>query len=102
MLLVGMVLAFVVGEGLPNVLRQPPYVAIEFVGIGLMLAGFVIGWRREAIGGATAIIGFGTFAVTELIVNQHLPAGAIWLFVVPGFLLLASSGMRLCTQPRNR
>jgi hypothetical protein len=101
LLLVGMVVLFVVGEGPPNIFRQPPSVTVEFAGTGLMLAGFLAGWRWEAIGGITAVAGFAVFIATELIVNRHLPGGAIWLFVVPGLLLLASSGLRICL-PMNR
>lgn len=95
LLLVGLVITFAVGEGPPNVFRQPLPVTVEFIGMGLMLAGFLIGWRWEAMGGATSIAGFAIFAATELIVNRHLPGFAICLFVVPGLLFLASSGLRI-------
>ena len=93
LLLVGLVIAFAIGEGPPNVFRQPPPVTIEFIGMGLMLTGLVIGWRWEALGGVTTIVGFGVFAATELVVNRHLPGAALWLFAVPGVLFVASSGL---------
>ncbi len=93
LLLVCLVITFAVGEGTPGTFRQPPRVIVEFIALGLMLAGLLIGWRWEATGGVTTIAGFALFAATGLIVNRHLPGFAICLFLVPGLLFLASSGL---------
>jgi peptidoglycan/LPS O-acetylase OafA/YrhL len=92
LLLVGMVLIFLVGEGPPNPFRQPPSVQVEFLGMILMVAGFLAGWRWEALGGLLAVTGFAAFAATEVIVNHSPPGGAIPLFAVPGLLFLLSYG----------
>jgi hypothetical protein len=93
LLLVGMVLLFMIGDGPPNVSRQPASVQIEFLGMGLMVVGFIAGWRWEPLGGLLAVIGFAVFLVTELAVNHRPPGGAISLFVVPGVLYLMSWGV---------
>jgi len=94
LLLVGLVLIFMVGEGPPNPFNQPPPVQIEFLGMALMLVGFLAGWRREGAGGLMAMIGFIVFAATEAIVNRRPPGGAIPLFAVPGVLNLLDYGVR--------
>ena len=94
LLLVALVVVFLVGEGPPNPFRQPLPVQAEFLAMVLMLAGFLVGWRWEAAGGLTAIIGFALFAATEVIVNGKPPHGAIPLFAIPGLLYLLASGLR--------
>jgi len=96
-LLVGTVLLFLVGEGPPNPVRQPLPVQIELLGMGLMVVGFLLGWRWEGIGGLVAVFGFALFTATELAVNGKLPGGAIPLFAVPGllYLLAFAAGKRL-------
>lgn len=81
---------FLFGEGFPNVFAQPPEVVLEFLAMGSMIAGFLLGWRWEAIGGGLALLGFGLFCGVELIVNGAFPGGAIPLFAIPGILLLVS------------
>jgi hypothetical protein len=100
-LMLGLVIAFATGEGIPNVFKQPPRVQVEFAAVGLIIVGLVVGWRWEAIGGATTIAGVALFTATELLVNRRLPGPALWLFAVPGLLLLASSGLGIGRrQPR--
>jgi len=94
LLLVALVAVFLVGEGgPPNILRQLSPVQLEFLAICLMLAGFLLGWRWEALGGGLAVGGFALFFGTELAVNGKPPGGAIPLFAVPGVLLLVSHGL---------
>lgn len=88
--LTAMACAFLIGEGFPNIAAQPLEVVLEFVAFGMMIAGFLLGWRWEGIGGGLALVGFVLFCSVELIVNAALPGGAIPLFAVPGILLLIS------------
>lgn len=93
LLLVGLVAVVVAGQGPPNPLHAPPSVQVEFLGLLLVLAGCLAGWRWEGLGGLLVVAGFGAFVVTELAVNGKLPGGAIPLFAVPGVLFLAAFGV---------
>ena len=94
LLLVGLVALITVGEGgPPNIMAQPLLVQVEFAAMFTMLAGFLVGWRWEGVGGVTAVVGFLVFLASEMIGNGTLPGGAIPLFVVPGILLLISHGL---------
>ena len=93
LILAGLVLLFVVGEGPPNPVRQPFSVQLEFLAMFLMLAGFLLGWRWEAVGGIVAVAGFAIFFATEMVVNGRPPGRAIPLFAIPGLLFFASYGM---------
>jgi hypothetical protein len=72
---------FVVGEGLPPVGWQPEGVQLSFVGMGMMLLGFLVGWRRE--GTAALLIGLGSTL-------WHISEGRITSSVSPTPLLVAA------------
>lgn len=93
LILAGLVLLFVVGEGPPNPVRQPFSVQLEFLAMFLMLAGFLLGWRWEAAGGIMVVVGFAIFFATEMVVNGRPPGRAIPLFAIPGVLFLATAGV---------
>jgi hypothetical protein len=88
--LIGMVALFAVGEGIPDLTGQPAAVQAELFALGLMLVGFALGWRWEAVGGGLALGGFITFCGAELLANGRLPGGAIPLLCIPGLLFLIS------------
>ncbi len=90
-----LITVFMMGEGIPDLTRQPPSVQTEFFAMGLMLAGFALGWRWEVVGGGVALGGFLIFCVTEWVVNGRLPGGANPLLCIPGILLLASWGLKV-------
>ena len=99
-LLVG---AIAIGHGrLPNLLEAPPPVAIEFAALATMVAGSLIGWRNEQLGGWMVIAGWFTFASTELAVNGSLPGATILLFGVPGVLYLLSHTLRQIPYWKSR
>ena len=56
LLLAGMVLLFMIGEGPPNPWNQPPRVQVEFLGMALMVAGFLAGWRWAGAGGSWPLL----------------------------------------------
>ena len=93
LMLAGLGLFFVVGEGPPHPVRQPISVQLEFLAMLLMLAGFLLGWRWEAAGGILAVVGFAVFFATEMVVNGRQPGRAIPLFAIPGVLFLATAGV---------
>jgi len=91
LLLAGLVCAFTFGYGgLPNVFTQAVPVQLEFLAMAVMLAGFILGWWRRAVGGGLALIGFALFLGVEMIGNGSLPGGPILLFGIPGALFLTS------------
>ena len=95
LLLLGLVIVLVVGQGgPPNVLRQPTPVQLEFAALGLMLLGLVLGWVLEGLGGLLVLLGLAAFNTVELAVNGRPAVGAFPLFAVPGALLLVSAALR--------
>jgi hypothetical protein len=89
------VLIAIAHRGLPNVLEQPVPVQIEFAALGLMVLGLILGWIREAAGGAITLLGLGTFVATEVFTNHRMPGGAIPWFLIPAILFLAVSAMQM-------
>jgi hypothetical protein len=95
LLLIGLVIVIMVGEGgPPNIFRQPPPVQLEFAAFGLMLLGLIIGWTREGLGGLLVLLGLGAFNCVELMVNRRPALGAFPLFAAPGALFLISALLR--------
>jgi hypothetical protein len=95
LLLLGLVIVLVVGQGgPPNVLRQPTPVQLEFAALGLMLLGLVVGWVREGLGGLLVLLGLAAFNAVELAVNGRPAVGAFPLFAVPGALFVLSALLR--------
>ena len=92
MLLLGLVIAIAIGHGgPPNIFLQPPSVQLEFIALGVMLVGLVIGWLRAGLGGLLVLVGLAAFNAIELTVNGRLALGAFPLFAVPGTLFLLSA-----------
>ena len=56
---------FVLGEGLPPVGSQPQGVQLSFVAVGLMLLGFVVGWKREGTAALLIASGWTLWHVSE-------------------------------------
>jgi hypothetical protein len=95
LLLSGLVIAMVIGQGgPPNIFRQPTSVQLEFAALGLMLLGLLIGLVREGLGGLLVLLGLAAFNSVELAVNGRLALGAFPLFAVPAALLLLSALLR--------
>lgn len=95
LLLFGLVIVVVVGQGgPPNIWRQPTRVQMELAALGLMLLGLVLGWVREGLGGLLVLLGLAAFNGVELAVNGRPARGAFPLFAVPGALFLLSALLR--------
>jgi hypothetical protein len=98
----GLVVAIFIGHGgPPTIFSQPTSVQLEFVALGLMLLGLVVGWMREGLGGLLVLLGLAAFNAVELVVNGVPARGAFPLFAVPGVLFLVSAlmGWRGRQQP---
>lgn len=68
-----LVVTFAIGEGLPPVWKQPTSVKIEFLGMSLMIAGAVVGWRRDGLAGILILAGYVLFPVVELSLHGRFP-----------------------------
>lgn len=91
LLLFGLVAVIVIGHGgLPNVLEQPVRVQLEFLAMGLSVAGFLVGCRSDGWGALLTLGGFGLFCAVEMVINHRLPGQAIPYFTIPGILYLLS------------
>jgi len=64
-LIVLLIAALAVGEGVPNPLHQPTVVNFSFVALLVMLAGQVTAWWREGTAGALVLGGMAAFAVAN-------------------------------------
>ena len=95
-LLIGMIVAIAIGEGMPNPLAQPPIVQLGFAGLGMIVIGFLGGWRWELAGGIVSIVG------VCMIFGPTMVNGRITLFIavllVPGVLYMASHLLRCGPQ----
>jgi hypothetical protein len=56
---------FAIGEGLPPIWREPPGVQLEFLGMFLVLAGIVAGWRWDGRAAILILAGYGLFYSVE-------------------------------------
>ena len=90
--LVGVLVAFAVGHGgLPDLSKAPAPVRAEFAALALIVAGCLLGWRWEAVGGAVVVFGYIAFNVAELVTNGTFAGGLIPLLVIPGLLYLMAA-----------
>lgn len=76
---------FVLAEGLPPIAGQPEGVQLNFIALGFMLAGFVVGWRREGTAALLIASGWTLWQVSESSVRWNLfqtplPVGALFAF----------------------
>jgi tRNA A-37 threonylcarbamoyl transferase component Bud32 len=56
---------FVFGQGFPPILSQPAGVQLNFIGLSLMLAGFVIGWKRDGAAALLIALGWAVWHASE-------------------------------------
>lgn len=87
LLLTLLVLVIYIGEGPPplRILLHP----IQ-IGIWLVVAGLLAGWKYEGWGGLIALSGAATMFIYERIAWHHWLGGVFPLFLLPAILLLAS------------
>jgi hypothetical protein len=82
-------LAFVVIEYLRT---GPPVVESYYQGamLAIVFAGYAVGWRQEALGGALAIIGTLGFVLLNTLLLEFEPNAASAGFAVPGLFYLGA------------
>ena len=96
--IIGLLLFFIivliaVGQGIPNPFTQPVRVQLGFLALGLMLAGFLGGWRWELSGGLLSICGWLLF-VSAAVGSPNRLNGFVLALALPGTLYLASAVFR--------
>ena len=93
-LVAGLILLVVVGESISNGL---PPLRVLFnpiqLGIWASIAGMILGWKWEAVGGALILLACAGMNVYEHAVTGRWLGGAFPLFWIPGLLLLLSAGL---------
>ncbi len=88
-LLVVLIFAIAVGEGMPNPFTQPLDVRIGFLALALTVAGILAGWRWEFSGGILSLGGWLLFIVS--VVSLKRLNWFLLLLALPGILYLASA-----------
>jgi len=83
--LLALLVAFAVGEGLPNPLGQPIVVNLLSVAMLTMMVGLIIAWKWEGVGGLLILGGFGFFAAVNHGIRLNVVFGPM---VVTGLLFL--------------
>ena len=90
-LLVGLVLLFLIGEGLPPLSSLGLPVSLMFLAKLLCLTGFVMLWRWELPGGLLALLGITAFYGLNYAASGRFPGGWVFpLFFVPGILAVTA------------
>lgn len=64
-LLFWVLLFFVVGEGIPNPMKQSWAERIELLAMFIMWFGLVIAWKAELFGGILVLLGYTSFCTVE-------------------------------------
>jgi hypothetical protein len=87
---VGLVLAFIVGEG-NNPSGRNEWLGFLFFPVGISV-GMILAWWKEGLGGSITVGSLLAFYLFRLTTAGTLPKGWAWLaFAAPGFLFLLSS-----------
>lgn len=73
-LLVVLIAAIAIGEGVPNPYRQPPEVNACLVAMLVMALGQLVAWKREAAGAALILSGVTLFAI----INRGIELNAVF------------------------
>ena len=86
---IGLVLAFLVGEGFdPAKFKATEWLGFLFFPVGISV-GMILAWWREGFGGIITVVSLLTFYIINLATTGTLPKGWAWLvFAAPGFLFL--------------
>jgi hypothetical protein len=85
---------FILGEGLPPIASQPEGVQLNFVALGLMLAGFVVGWKREGTAALLIACGWTLWQISEGRIKWNLFQTPLPVAMLYGFCWWAARGRR--------
>jgi RNA polymerase sigma-70 factor (ECF subfamily) len=85
---------FILAEGLPPIAAQPEGVQLNFVALGLMLAGFVAGWKREGTAALLIACGWTLWQISEGRIKWNLFQTPLPVAMLYGFCWWATRGRR--------
>jgi len=85
---------FVLAEGLPPIASQPEGVQMNFVALGLMLAGFAVGWKREGAAALMIASGWTLWQISENAVRWNLFQTPLPVALLYGFCWWATRGRK--------
>lgn len=99
---VGVILLFFVGEGFdPSDVTLRQWAALLLFPI-VVVAGMLIAWRHESLGGVVSVAGLAAFYLYSALLNGGTPRGLAFLVLsVPGFLFLLYGLARQLTHPHK-
>jgi len=88
---VGLVLAFLVGEGFhPSQIKPREWLGLVFFPVGICV-GMILAWWREGLGGGVTVGSLLIFYAIHFVTAGTFPKGwAFLVFAAPGFLFLLS------------
>ena len=84
-LLIFVIVLFAVGEGFPNPLALTVDEQLGFVALIIMLAGLILAWKFEGMGGLLVIIGYIFFVALN---SRILGLGVFMIFPIVGLSFL--------------
>ena len=92
---IGLVLAFLVGEGFhPSQVQAREWLGLIFFPIGICV-GMIVAWRHELLGGVITVASLAVFYVIHLATSGIFPKGWAFLaFALPGFLFVLAGGLQ--------
>jgi RNA polymerase sigma-70 factor (ECF subfamily) len=85
---------FVLAEGLPPITSQPEGVQLNFVALGMMLLGFVVGWKREGAAALLIASGWTLWHISEGRMQWNLFQTPLPVAALYGFCWWATHGRR--------
>ena len=88
---VGLVLAFIIGEGLhPGRMTAMEVLGFLFFPLGICV-GMILAWWREGLGGGITVASLLAFYALHFATAGAFPKGLAWVvFAAPGFLFVLS------------
>ncbi len=82
-------------------LGLPPWAELNasFAAVGVIIAGFLLMWWKDWLGGLISLAGLGWFQAMEIAANGHPAGGLFPLLILPGaFALLAAIARYLSSE----
>ena len=87
------IVTIAIGEGMPNPFTQPALIQLGFLGLGIVMAGILAGWRWDLAPAIISLAGWCLF-VLSVAMSRKGPNPFVIALALPGLLLLASARLR--------